>query len=295
MRCFPPSHSSDGRGRAVATVTDASVGHSASAPRRRRFHRLGLTLAAWVVALPVGAPAEPPLPDELAITDSISMTEQDELYIAPSIEFFRLPDEKRLSVGAEFAYGITDRLQLDTHVPYAFVDPDTGDHAANGIGDVSVEVRYALLDYREHPFGLDLGFGLQLPTGDKSNDLGEGRVSSDLSVTASLWLGPVDAQLNAGWHRALDGGGNEPKDEGEYNVALLYPIRDWFLVLEGNGESDRAETKYYVTPELVWKPADAFELRVAAPYPVTHAAGEFGVIAGFTVEFEHLLRRSQRG
>jgi Putative MetA-pathway of phenol degradation len=253
------------------------------------------SLAAWAVALSVGARAAPPLPDELAITDSIAMTDRDELYVAPAIQFFRLPDQKRLSVGSEFAYGLTDRLQLDAQVPYVFVDPDTRDHTANGIGDLSVGARYALLDYRERPFGLDLGVGLELPTGDESNDLGEGRVRSDLSFTASAWLGPLDAQLNAGWHRALDGGGDGPEDEAEYNVALVYPIRDWFLVLEGNGESDREDTKYYVTPELIWKPIPSFELRLAAPYPVTRAAGDFAVIAGVTVEFEHLLRRSQRG
>jgi hypothetical protein len=259
------------------------------------MRRFPPSLAAWVVALPVGAHAAPPLPDELAITDSIVMTDRDELYVAPAIQFFRLPDQKRLTVGSEFAYGLTDRLQLDAQVPYVFVDPDTRDHAANGIGDLSVGARFALLDYRERPFGLDLGVGLELPTGDQSNDLGEGRVSSDLSFTASMWLGPLDAQLNAGWHRALEGSGDQPENEAEYNVALIYPIRDWFLVLEGNGESDREDTKYYVTPELIWKTTRAFELRVAAPYPVTRAAGDFAVIAGFTVEFEHLLRRSQRG
>jgi hypothetical protein len=181
-----------------------------------------------------------------------------------------------------------------TQVPFVFVDPDAED-SANGIGDLSVGARYALVDYREHPFGLDIGFGLDLPTGNEHHDLGEGRVSSDLSFTASAWLGPLDAQLNAGWHHALDNVGDQPKDGAEYNVALIYPIREWFLVLEGNGESDRDGTKYYVTPEVIWKATDDFELRAAVLCPVTHAAGDIGVIVGITVEFEHLLRRMQRG
>jgi hypothetical protein len=267
-----------------------------SPARRHRFHRLGLPLVPWVVALAIAARAaeQPPLPAELAVTDSIVMTDRDELYVAPAVQFFRLPDQKRLSVGSEFAYGLTDRLQVATQVPYIFVDPDT-EHSANGIGDLEVAARYALVNYREHPFGLDLGFGLGLPTGAERHDLGEGRVNTNLSFTASAWLGPLDAQLNAGWHHALDNVGGQPKDVAEYNVALVYPIREWFLVLEGNGESDREDTKYYVTPEVVWKPTDDFELRVAAPCPVTHAAGDFAVIVGFTVEFEHLLRRTTRG
>jgi hypothetical protein len=140
MRCSPPSPS-----------------------RRSLFQRFGLALVPWVIALPVAARAEPPLPDELAVTDSIAMTDRDELYVAPAIQFFRLPDQKRLSVGSEFAYGLTDRLQVATRVPYVFVDPDTED-SANGIGDVSVDTRFALMNYRERPFGLDIGFGLELPT-----------------------------------------------------------------------------------------------------------------------------------
>ena len=266
-----------------------------SAPRHR-LGRIGLTLATWVIAVPAAARAaeQPPLPDELAITDSIVMTERDELYVAPAVQFFRLPDQKRLTVGSEFAYGLTDRLQVATQVPYSFVDPDD-EHNANGIGDVFVGTRYGVLDYREHQIGLDVGFGLGLPTGNERHDLGEGRVTSQLSFTGSAWLGPINAQLNAGWKHALDNVGTEPRDEAEYNVAVIYPVGQWFLVLEGNGESNRESTKYYVTPGVIWKPTEHLELRVAAPCPVTHAAGDYGVIAGFTIEFEHLFRRTQRG
>jgi len=264
--------------------------------RRRLIDRLGLALVPWVIALPIASRAaeQPPLPDELAVTDSIVMTDRDELYASPAIQFFRLPDQKRLTVGSELAYGLTDRLQLATNVPYLFVDPDA-DRTANGIGDVSLSTRYAVVNYREHPFGLDVGFRLGLPTGDERHDLGEGRVTSELSFTASAWLGPVNAHANGAWHHALENVGAEPRDEAEYNVALIYPVRDWFLVLEGNGESNRDRTKYYVTPEVVWKATEHLELRLAAPCPVTRAAGDYGVIAGFIVEFENLFRPMERG
>jgi hypothetical protein len=262
--------------------------------------RLGLNLVLGIVALPVASLAEEEvaLPTELAVSESIVMTDHDELYVSPAIEFFRLPDQKRLSIESEIAYGLTDRLQVATTIPYAFVDPDHDDNA-DGVGDVSIEGRYAAVDYREHPFGLDVGFGLETPTGDEQRDLGEGRVGSELSFTASAWVGPVDTQINAAWDHALDNGGDEPEDAAEYNVALVYPIREWFLVLEGNGESDHESTKYYVTPEVIWKPTEHLELRVAAPCPVTHDAGDYGVIAGFTIEFEdlfeHLFREMQHG
>jgi len=259
---------------------------------RCRINRLALDLVLGIVALPLASLAEEEraLPTELAVSASIVMTDRDELYASPAMQYFRLPDEKRLTVGSELAYGLTDRLQVATTIPYVFVDPDHEDDA-NGIGDVSIETRYAVVDYREHPIGLDVGFGLETPTGEERHDLGEGRVSSELSFTASAWLGPVDAQINGAWLHALDNVGDEPKDEAEYNAALIYPIRDWFLVLEGNGESNHESTKYYVTPEIVWKPTEHFELRVAAPCPVTNDAGDYAIIAGFTIEFEHVFGR----
>ena len=240
--------------------------------------------------MPSQAAQQPPLPDEFAVTDSIVMTERDELYVSPQIQYFRLPDQKRLTFSSEFAYGFTDRAELTTQFPYAFVTPDGG-RTTSGIGDVAVTARYGLLNSRERPFGLDVGLGLKLPTGDDRRDLGEGRVSLEPSFTASTWLGGVNAQVNGSWRHAF-GSGAEPTDEGEYNVALVYPIRRWFLVLEGNGESSREGTKYYVTPELVWK-VERLELRLAVPAAVTDVAGSYAIVAGCTVEFEHLFHRTE--
>jgi len=85
--------------------------------RRQNESRTGRQ--AWAIALPVaGWTAEqPPLPNELAVTDSIVMTDRDELYASPAVEFFRLPDQRRLTVGSEFAYGLADRLQSEPQRP----------------------------------------------------------------------------------------------------------------------------------------------------------------------------------
>jgi hypothetical protein len=241
----------------------------------------------------LSAAEQPALPIEFAVTDSIVMTDRDELYISPTFQYFRLPDQKRLTIGAELAYGFTDQFQITTFIPYEVVRPDA-DPNADGIGDVGVTARYALLDYRERPFGLDLGLGVVVPSGDRKHDLGEGKVTLAPSFTASWWIGHVNLEVNASWGHALRNDGTEPNDEGEYNVALVYPIQRWFAVLEGNGESNRERTKYYLTPEVVWKATENLELLLAVPCPVTAAAGDYGVVAGFTVEFEHLLRRGGR-
>jgi hypothetical protein len=75
---------------------------------------------------------------------------------------------------------------------------------------------------------------------------------------------------------------------------VVWPIRRLFLVLEGNGETDGERTKYYVTPELVWKPGEHVELTLGVPVGVTRAAGDYGIIARVTIEFENVPRGTNR-
>ena len=85
--------------------------------------------------------------------------------------------------------------------------------------------------------------------------------------------------------------GGAEADDLEYDVALLYPWREWFLTFEGAGETAAGETAYYAVPELVWKPGKHLELLVAVPVGLTGAAADWGVIAGITVEIERLTGR----
>ena len=213
------------------------------------IRRVGLALLAGMRVVCCAA-EQPPLPDEFGMTDSIVMTDQDEFYASPTFAYFRLPDDKQLSIETELAYGFTDRIQMRVEVPYEFLNPDNA-RSVNGVGDVEVAARYAALDYRKNSFGLDVGLGVVTPTGDRHRDLSDGRVQIEPFFTASQWLGPVNVELNFAWQRAVSDAGDEPKNEYEYNVALVYPIRHWFLVLEGNGETNSRRTKYYITPEVV--------------------------------------------
>jgi hypothetical protein len=148
------------------------------------------------------------------------------------------------------------------------------------------------LDYRKQPFALDVGLGLTAPTGYRGRDLGEGRFAIEPFFTASQWLGPLNGQLNCAWRRAVSNAGEEPKDEFEYNLALVYPLPSWFLVLEGNGESTHRQTKYYATPEVIWRPRKNVELLLAVPVGVTRAGGDFGVTGAITLEFDTVLHRA---
>ncbi len=257
---------------------------------RKQLSCLAFSILWTAAALAAEGSEKPELPIELAVTDPITMTDADEAYVSGALQHFKLPDQRLWTLAVDAAYGLTDRLRFSAEVPYSRVEPQGGG-SASGIGDVEGVLRYAAIDYRRKPFGLDVGLGVIAPSGDESRGLGDGTTRVEPSLTAAGWLGPVNLELHLAWAHALDGSGEEPRNEYEYNLAILRPVGKAFLVLEGNGSSSGGETSYYVTPELVFKASEHVEWLVAAPIGVTRAAGDYGVILGCTVEIEHLFHR----
>ena len=234
------------------------------------------------------------LPEELAITRSVVLQDADELESSVSFDQYRFSQpfyERKATVAAEFEYGLTDRWELDAEVPYRFREFNHG-RSFDGIGDVETAVRYGVVPLDKGPVAFNVGLALGIPTGDRTRDLGEGRLTLEPSFTASTWLGPCNMQINCGWQRAVTNGGEEPRDEFEYNVAILYPVDQWFLALEGNGASTRKTTSYYVTPELIWKTTKNVQFVVAVPMGVTHESADYGIVASVTLEWEHVTHRS---
>jgi hypothetical protein len=237
---------------------------------------------------------EPPddkrLPEELAITRSVVIQDADELENTAAFRYSKSQPTENYAAEAEFEYGLTDRWEIDADMPYEFLRPKNA-RGADGIGDVEAAVRYGVVPLGQGPVALTAGLGLGIPTGDRTRDLGEGRLTLEPFFTASTWVGRCNVQVNGGWTRAVTNSGEEPRDDFEYNVAILYPVKRWYVVLEGNGESTSKVTKYYVTPELIWRPMKTLELLVAVPLGITHESADYGVIGAVSLELENLTHR----
>jgi len=93
--------------------------------------------------------------------------------------------------------------------------------------------------------------------------------------------------VNLEWRHALGSNGNDSANDFEYNLALVYPTRRGFMVLEGNGESNE-EKLFYITPEMIWQPSEHTSLLLATPIGVTHNAGGVNFVAKVSVEIEGL-------
>src|SRR3989442_7827363 len=109
-----------------------------------------------------GAERMPVPPEELAITRSIDVQDEDEFQTSLSARHLRLPHERSTTVRAELEYGVTDRVQATVELPYGVRDP--AGESVNGLEDLELGVRYALLDFRTRPLALDVRLTLRLPT-----------------------------------------------------------------------------------------------------------------------------------
>jgi hypothetical protein len=203
-----------------------------------------------------GAERMPVVPEELAFTRSIDVQDEDEFQTSFFARHLRLPHERSTTVQADIEYGVTDRLQAVVGIPYGIRDPADAP-SVNGLEDLELGFRYALLDFRTRPLALDVGLIVGVPTGSRRKGLGAGDVSAEPTFTPSRWLGRVNGQLSFSWRRSGIGGRAEAGDDFEYDVALLHPWHQWFLTFEGAGETQAGETAYYAVPELVWKPRQA--------------------------------------
>jgi hypothetical protein len=235
-------------------------------------------------------PDQSDLPKNLAIGEPVTMTDSDEAYVSANLQRFTQADLRTWILTADAAYGLTDRWRVYAELPYAWIQPVDAS-SESGIGDVETSIRYSAVDYRKKPFGVDLGLGVTWPTGDESRGLGDGRARLVPSLIASQWLGPVNVELHVAWSHAWSDSGEEHPDVWQHDIAVIYPVRVGYLVLEGNGETTRGRTSYYVTPEFVGKATEHIQWLVGVPLGVTAAAADYGLVAGFTIELEHLFHR----
>ena len=162
--------------------------------------------------------------------------------------------ESKSTVAAEFEYGLTDRWELDAEVPYEFVRPQPRDVLSMASVTWKRRCGTGSFPLDKQPVAHDRRSWIWDPHRRPHARPGRRTAHAGTVLHGEHVAGPVNAQFNCGWQRAVTNAGEEPRDEFKYNVAVLYPVDRWFLVLEGNGASTREATAYYVTPELIWRP-----------------------------------------
>ena len=159
---------------------------------------------------------------------------------------------------ATLAYGLVDSVDLQVGIPYV------GGAAANGKGDVAVDVKWRFWEREALSFGMMPG--ITLPTGDDGRGLGAGRATVGALLFASYEQDAWSAHAQAGY-RYNENTLGERRDLTQYSASLwLKPLAALSLVGEVGLASARtpqtnAQQRFW-TLGAIWSPRKDLDLDV---------------------------------
>ena len=199
-------------------------------------------------------------------------------------------------------YGISDRLQVELSQIVWFdreVIEDDVRASNSGLGDLEIGVKYAFEPAREDGIWVAVGLEITAPVGDVDEELGEGFwvyepfviVSRDLgdttSVTLTLAYGFLDRDAVPEDADEIEAEDNEL----ELGVGIVRAFGpNWRTTMELTYETnelggDGNEVESYLTPGLVYKGRQGFELGLGASAGLTDDAADWSILGSLSYEF----------
>ena len=178
-------------------------------------------------------------------------------------------------------YGLAERLGVELGVPLAY--QQGGGTRAYGLGDVSLGLKYLVVEHQQNlpavVFGLEAGF----PTGDADRELGEGAYELTPFVALLKDFGHFSLQGNFGWSKQVSGA---REDRWVYNWALAVPLCDHkvHLLTELNGDWGR-RPQTAVAPGLKYNFNDRTFIGVAVPIGLNRHTADWGIVTQFQTGF----------
>ncbi|ACF45382.1 conserved hypothetical protein [Prosthecochloris aestuarii DSM 271] len=200
-------------------------------------------------------------------------------------------------VAAVLSYGLSDNIDLVVGLPWIWYDVKAGGATLvddNGIGDLSLEVKWRFFEYEDHGLSIALKPEVTFPTGDEDNGPGNGKVSggSSLIVSKEGILGRL--HLNLGYMR--NEYGLEEDDlflhndiwhasfAGEINLtADITAVGN--IGVETNPEKDAEEDPSFFIGGLIYSVTEDFDVDAGVKWGLNDAETDRAFLAGIAARF----------
>jgi hypothetical protein len=200
-------------------------------------------------------------------------------------------------IAATLTYGLTDTIDLVVGMPYQwYTVKESGIRMAedNGIGDMSVEIKWRFLDTGDEGTSLALKPGISIPSGNEEKGFGTGAVSGGVMLIATHTgkLGALHGNLgysrvsygleeneNASrkniWHASL---------AGELNVTeSLRAVAD--IGIESNGDYVSDTHPAFLIGGVIYNINEDMEIDLGVKCGLNDAETGKAFLAGFTSRF----------
>jgi hypothetical protein len=178
-------------------------------------------------------------------------------------------------------YGLIERVGVELSIPFAYHrDAEREDY---GIGDVSVALKYLVLEHGAKWPAVVVGVESGFPTGSTSRGLGEGAYELTPFVALLKDFGPCSLQGNIGWSKQVSGEHNE---RVVYNWAFAVPLceRKVYLLAELNGAAG-SSPEVAVAPGIKYNFTHEMFVGVAVPIGLNTHTPDWGIVTQFQVGF----------
>ena len=227
------------------------------------------------------------LVQEFFIAETVYPQEKKELQFTLRPVYWNNEQTETVRIPLQIEYGFTNRFQVELSLPYNFNYPKYQQNN-KGIGNTEVSFLYNLLGGNK-PFALSLSFGVGLPTANKEKLTDEDGDEFEWEPAIIIAKQIGSAQIHAGLAGELING----KSALNYNIAAVLPVANWRCMLELNGTNNDRKM-FYLTPGLVWKGLEDFELGAGFSKSITNNTDGWSVILMLTYEL-NLIKRTNPG
>jgi hypothetical protein len=178
-------------------------------------------------------------------------------------------------------YGLMERVGVELSVPLAYHKGEAG--RTYGVGDLSLGLKYLILDHERNVPAVVLGLEAGFPAGNAHRELGEGAYELTPFVALLKDFGPLSLQGNFGWSKQAT---VEREDRWVYNWALAVPLckHKVHLLTELNGDWGR-RPQTTVAPGLKYNFNGETFVGLAAPIGLNRYTAEWGIVSQFQTGF----------
>ena len=201
------------------------------------------------------------------------------------------------SPSATITYGLTDNIDLIAGIPWAYqkleVDGATLSDE-NGIGDISLQIKWRFLELQESELSFALKPGITLPTGNADKGFGNGKVSEGVMMIATKSAESGAIHINLGYaHNEYSIESDElgsNKNIWHASVAGEVKLGEKFravadIGMETNQEKENNINPVYLLGGIIYSPSEKFDLDFGVKGGLNDAEPATTLLAGITVRY----------
>jgi hypothetical protein len=188
-------------------------------------------------------------------------------------------------VNATLSYGLTDRLDIATTIPYQRSNDGASTHY--GMGDMSMELKWRF--YESGPVSLALKPQIMLPTGDDEKGLGNGRNAYSMDTVASYEMRYLTISGNLGYAYADNKFGTR-KNIWNASVAVVVDVAPRTKLSLDVGSYRNDDPHNNTNPAfsiigLIYSPTKSLDLDIGLKKGLNKAEVDYSWGAGLTVSW----------